>query len=239
MDNGGGAGSTDDPDPLADAQSIFEAFGRFAVTSEMVDIITEVLKRPKIHRSRMDVDYYRVLGLGGLEDCSMDAISKAYRQQAMRYHPDRNGSPEAAQAFDRCTTAYEVLKCTDTRASYDALLAVVQAQEQFQAQRAKLRERLRQVTLETLSQANHTSNEGSGSSGSLEYYRGLCSELHGKLEQANQSISSLTSENSRLKALSLDSLASAKEFDFAHRGLSERLERLSVENRSLKERLQC
>ncbi len=63
-------------------------------------------------------DYYEVLGVdrsAGIED-----IKKAYRQLAMKYHPDRNpGSTEAETKFKEATEAYEVLKDDSKRRRYD------------------------------------------------------------------------------------------------------------------------
>ncbi len=63
-------------------------------------------------------DYYEVLGVekgAGAED-----IKKAYRKQAMKYHPDRNpGDKEAEEKFKEAAEAYEVLSDDDKRARYD------------------------------------------------------------------------------------------------------------------------
>lgn len=51
--------------------------------------------------------YYRVLGLP--DGADQDSIRKAYRKQAMRFHPDRNPSKSAEKQFIVITEAYEIL----------------------------------------------------------------------------------------------------------------------------------
>ncbi|MGK7312167.1 MAG: molecular chaperone DnaJ [Candidatus Longimicrobiales bacterium M2_2A_002] len=63
-------------------------------------------------------DYYEVLGVD--RDADQDAIKKAYRKLALKYHPDRNGgSEEAEEMFKEATEAYEVLRDDEKRARYD------------------------------------------------------------------------------------------------------------------------
>ncbi|MHC5033895.1 MAG: molecular chaperone DnaJ [Planctomycetota bacterium] len=65
-----------------------------------------------------DRDYYEVLGVG--RDASLADIKKAYRQMALKYHPDRNrDDPNAAEQFKAAAEAYEVLGNEETRRRYD------------------------------------------------------------------------------------------------------------------------
>lgn len=63
-------------------------------------------------------DYYEVLGVS--RDAGQEEIKKAYRQLALKYHPDRNpGDANAEEQFKEATEAYQVLSDTDNRAKYD------------------------------------------------------------------------------------------------------------------------
>ena len=63
-------------------------------------------------------DYYEVLGVD--RSAGEEEIKKAYRQLALKYHPDRNpGNADAESKFKEATEAYEVLKDSDKRRRYD------------------------------------------------------------------------------------------------------------------------
>lgn len=62
-------------------------------------------------------DYYEVLGVG--RDASPEEIKRAYRQAAMKYHPDRASGPESEEKFKEAAEAYEVLSDAEKRGRYD------------------------------------------------------------------------------------------------------------------------
>lgn len=67
-------------------------------------------------------DYYRTLGVP--EDASQDAIKKAFRDLARKYHPDLAKAEDKAASekkFKEINEAYEVLKDPEKRKKYDRL----------------------------------------------------------------------------------------------------------------------
>ncbi|MEA1938240.1 MAG: molecular chaperone DnaJ, partial [Pseudomonadota bacterium] len=63
-------------------------------------------------------DYYDVLGVE--RDTGADELKKAYRKQALKYHPDRNPDDKTAEhKFKELSEAYDVLKDSEKRAAYD------------------------------------------------------------------------------------------------------------------------
>ena len=63
-------------------------------------------------------DYYEVLGVA--KSASEDEIKKAYRQIAIKYHPDRNpGDKQAEEKFKEAAEAYNVLHDPQKRQQYD------------------------------------------------------------------------------------------------------------------------
>jgi DnaJ-class molecular chaperone len=66
-----------------------------------------------------DDDHYRALGIARAATAA--EIRRAYRQLALRHHPDRAG-PSATARFQRISLAYRVLSNPIARAAYDRYL---------------------------------------------------------------------------------------------------------------------
>ena len=62
-------------------------------------------------------DYYEVLGIS--KDSQINEIKSQYRKLALKFHPDRNKSSEAAEHFKEISEAYAVLSDTKKRQLYD------------------------------------------------------------------------------------------------------------------------
>ncbi|MCQ2275733.1 MAG: DnaJ domain-containing protein [Bacteroidales bacterium] len=70
-------------------------------------------------------DYYKILNI----TCpsSADEIKTAYRQQAMRWHPDRNQGRDTTSEMQEVVEAYYVLGNPERKARYDAEYRLYQA----------------------------------------------------------------------------------------------------------------
>eukprot|EP00903_Cladosiphon_okamuranus_P006846 g6668.t1 len=67
----------------------------------------------------VEQDYYKVLGLS--KDCSDREVTRAYRKQALKWHPDKNRDDpkKAEERFKIVSEAYEVLQDAEKRKMYD------------------------------------------------------------------------------------------------------------------------
>jgi curved DNA-binding protein CbpA len=69
-------------------------------------------------RARLDKDYYAILGVP--REATEDELRRAYRRQALSWHPDRRpGDPRAAERFREISEAYAVLINPARRREYD------------------------------------------------------------------------------------------------------------------------
>ena len=63
-------------------------------------------------------DYYEILGVA--KNATETELKKAYRQMAIKYHPDKNpGNKESEEKFKEAAEAYEILSNPDKRQKYD------------------------------------------------------------------------------------------------------------------------
>ena len=62
-------------------------------------------------------DYYEILGIG--RNATKEEIKSTYRKLALKYHPDRNKSPDAEEKFKEISEAYAILSDDEKRRTYD------------------------------------------------------------------------------------------------------------------------
>lgn len=62
-------------------------------------------------------DYYKSLGVE--KDASSKQIKKAFRNLALKYHPDKNPDKDTTKKFQEVAEAYEVLSDPEKRKQYD------------------------------------------------------------------------------------------------------------------------
>jgi DnaJ-class molecular chaperone len=62
-------------------------------------------------------DYYKILSVS--RTASAADIKRAYRKLSLKYHPDKNSSPDAAEKFAEIAAAYDVLSDPEKREAYN------------------------------------------------------------------------------------------------------------------------
>jgi DnaJ-class molecular chaperone len=67
----------------------------------------------------MPEEFYSILGISST--ASQDDIKNAFRELALKYHPDRDKSAGAEERFKKINEAYAVLSHTERRKEYDSL----------------------------------------------------------------------------------------------------------------------
>ncbi|CEP17378.1 hypothetical protein [Parasitella parasitica] len=78
-------------------------------TAEQVDAVKTILAFGR--------DYYKVLSVD--KSATDIQIKKAYRKQALQFHPDKNSAPGADEAFKLVSKAFDVLSDSNKRAIHD------------------------------------------------------------------------------------------------------------------------
>jgi Ca-activated chloride channel family protein len=72
-------------------------------------------------------DFYTLLGIP--RNASTDQLRRAYRQAALRLHPDRNDNPNDTELFLSISQAYETLIDPGSRQEYDQQLAETESKQ--------------------------------------------------------------------------------------------------------------
>lgn len=62
-------------------------------------------------------DYYDILGVD--KNASSSEVKSAYRQMALKYHPDKNKAVDAEEKFKEINEAYQVLSDPEKKKAYD------------------------------------------------------------------------------------------------------------------------
>ncbi|TKR57932.1 hypothetical protein L596_030572 [Steinernema carpocapsae] len=83
--------------------------------------------------SAIDYDPYELLGLE--KEADANAVKKAYRKAARKWHPDKNPEPKATETFRKVQEAFELLADDTARAAYDHVVAAKAAKKTFVAER--------------------------------------------------------------------------------------------------------
>jgi DnaJ family protein C protein 3 len=107
------------------AEKFEEAVRSFQRAQEIADNETQKQAQQKTREAEValkqskEKNYYKILGVA--RDSNAKEIKKAYRDLALRWHPDKNtdNKEEAEKKFQDIGEAYEVLSDKELRAKYD------------------------------------------------------------------------------------------------------------------------
>lgn len=74
------------------------------------------------------MDYYNILGL--TKDATPAQLKDSYRSLALKYHPDKNPSPDANKIMQEINIAYATLSNAEARKQYDLQYATTFSEAQ-------------------------------------------------------------------------------------------------------------
>lgn len=109
------------------------------------------------------VDYYELLGI--TFESSETNLKKAYRQAALKYHPDKNpDKPDIVQKFHLLQVAYDVLSQPEYKAIYDNTRRAKKEKEErhqaFEGRRRQMKEDLENREAASLKRKHYEEEEG-------------------------------------------------------------------------------
>ena len=77
-------------------------------------------------------DYYEILGIS--KEATEDEIKRAYKKMAIKFHPDKNQSTKAADAFKKISHAFTTLKDPEKKQFYDKYGSEEELREKYAQQ---------------------------------------------------------------------------------------------------------
>ena len=85
-------------------------------------------------------DYYEILKIS--KSASKDEIKRAYKKQAIKFHPDKNKSSKAEECFKKISEAYQILSNDEKRNFYDKFGTEEEFRQKYQSQHQNFEEEM-------------------------------------------------------------------------------------------------
>lgn len=102
-------------------------------------------------------DYYKILDIP--INSTSEEIKQAFRNQAIRWHPDRNVNVDTTQQMQEINEAYLILKDAEARARYDIEYQRFNHFRQEQQEQQKEKDKTKQKEEQHTNQRQHTTTD--------------------------------------------------------------------------------